>query len=109
MKYFVMMKENGNPILKHETYNTIEEARRGYRRAKACNLYEEVFPIGNYETGAERYARRKEAARQKAIEWQARQADQALSYGEYAYFAEYFAKLASRYGLTREFRENGII
>lgn len=109
MKYFILMKEKGNPILQHATYNTIAAARRGYRRAKACNLYEEVFPIGSYETGAERYARRKEAARQTAIEWQARQAELNPSWREIAESGEYFAKLASRYGLIREFRENGII
>lgn len=72
------------------------------------------FPIFDDDVEEEKkkmtkYQKEKEVARQKATEWQARQADQDLSYGEYAYFAEYFAKLSRRYGLTREFRENGII
>ena len=56
-----------------------------------------------------RYAREKENARQKAIEWQLDFNNNNYSYGELIYFAEYFTKLAKRYGLTEEFRENGII
>ena len=56
-----------------------------------------------------RYARTKENARQKAMDWQADYYNNNYSYGELAYFTEYFTKLAKRYGLTEEFRENGII
>ena len=56
-----------------------------------------------------RYAREKENARQKAIEWQLDFNNHNYSYGELIYFAEYFTKLAKRYGLTEEFKENGII
>lgn len=56
-----------------------------------------------------RYARAKENARQKAMDWQTDYCNNNYSYGELAYFTEYFIKLAKRYGLTEEFRENGII
>lgn len=56
-----------------------------------------------------KYAREKENARQKAVEWQLDFNNHNYSYGELIYFAEYFTKLAKRYGLTEEFRENGII
>ena len=56
-----------------------------------------------------RYTREKENARQKAIEWQLDFNNHNYSWGELAVFAEYFTKLAKRYGLTEEFRENGII
>ena len=56
-----------------------------------------------------KYAREKENARQKAIEWQLDFNNHDYSYGELTYFTEYFTKLAKRYGLTEEFRENGII
>ena len=56
-----------------------------------------------------KYAREKKNARQKAIEWQLDFNNHDYSYGELAYFTEYFTKLAKRYGLTEEFRENGII
>lgn len=45
----------------------------------------------------------------KAIEWQHNASEKQYSYGELAEFGEYFSKLAKRYGLIKEFRENGII
>lgn len=35
--------------------------------------------------------------------------EQNASYGEYALYASEFERLAKRYGLVREFRENGIL
>lgn len=55
------------------------------------------------------YQKRKAAAREKAIDWQYDFANHNYSYAELAYFGNFFAKLARRFGLTREFRENGII
>lgn len=55
------------------------------------------------------YQRGKERARAQAIEWQYEAAEQSLSYGELAEAGSYFERLAKRYGLVREFRENGII
>jgi hypothetical protein len=51
----------------------------------------------------------KEQARQKAIDFQQWQSAQSLSYGELAKWAAYFEKLAEKFGLRDEFRENGII
>lgn len=56
-----------------------------------------------------KYQRAKEAARNKAVEWQNNFCDENYSYGELAYWGDYFWRLARRYGLVREFRENGII
>ena len=56
-----------------------------------------------------RYTRAKENARQKAMDWQTEYYNNNYSYGELAAFTEYFTKLAKRYGLITEFRENGII
>lgn len=55
------------------------------------------------------YAERKNAARNQAIAWQYRQAEQPLSQGELANFVDHFTRLGRRYGLLREFRENAII
>lgn len=55
------------------------------------------------------YQERKEAARNKAIEWQMDFVNHNYSYGEIAYFQNYFEQLGKRYGLLEEFRENGII
>lgn len=54
------------------------------------------------------YQKRKEAARHKAIDWQLEASEQNFSYGELAEIGEYFYKLGKRFGLLREFRENGI-
>lgn len=51
----------------------------------------------------------KEDARQQAIDWQAWQAEQALSYGEMIEWQDYFIQLADRFNLISEFNENGII
>ena len=56
-----------------------------------------------------RYTRAKENARQKAMDWQTEYSNNDYSCGELIAFAEYFTRLAKRYGLITEFRENGII
>lgn len=55
------------------------------------------------------YAELKAAARQKAIDWQNEFSENNYSYGELNYYQNYFEKLAKRYGLVEEFKENGII
>lgn len=55
------------------------------------------------------YEKDKENARQKAIEWQHEASERGLSYGEHAEAGAYFSKLAKRFGLVQEFKENGII
>ena len=56
-----------------------------------------------------KYQRAKENARNKAIEWQSSFCEHDYSYGELAYWQDYFERLGRVYGLTKEFRENGII
>lgn len=55
------------------------------------------------------YQKRKERAREKAVQWQLEFSNRNYSYGELAFFQDYFTGLAKRYGLVEEFRENGII
>jgi hypothetical protein len=54
------------------------------------------------------YQQGKERARERAIEWQLDFDNHTYSYGELADFCEYFRRLGKRYGLLREFHENGI-
>lgn len=56
-----------------------------------------------------KYQRLKENARNKAIEWQYSVGENNYYMSEMADFYIYFSKLAKRYGLTKEFKENGII
>ena len=54
------------------------------------------------------YADRKAEAREEAIEWQLDFENHNYSWGECAYWANYFEEKGRRYGLLTEFRENGI-
>ena len=54
------------------------------------------------------YTERKEMARNDAINWQSDFAMNVYSWGELAFWADHFERLGKRYGLLREFRENGI-
>ena len=56
-----------------------------------------------------KYQNAKAAAREAAIDWQLSFADSNYSWLDLATYSEKFEKLAKRYGLVREFRENGII
>ena len=58
-----------------------------------------------YQMFMTEYRKRKASARCKAIDWQAA----AHSWEELAEATAYFEKLGRRYGLLKEFRENGII
>ena len=51
----------------------------------------------------------KEKARQEAIDWQNNFIFATYSFNELLEWENHFNKLAQRYGLLREFRENGII
>ena len=54
------------------------------------------------------YEIKKEMVRQEAIDWQNDFGNHNYSYGERAEFGYYFKKLGKRYGLLKEFCENGI-
>jgi hypothetical protein len=56
-----------------------------------------------------KYQQGKARAIDKAIEYQHNASDKQYSYGELYEISNYFYKLAKRYGLIKEFRENGII
>ena len=56
-----------------------------------------------------KYQKEKEKTRNEAIDWQADFANYNYSYGELAYFSDYFETKARRDGLGKEFKENGII
>lgn len=51
----------------------------------------------------------KEEARQEAIDWQREAGEKDMSYAELAEAGAYFTKLAKKFNLEEEFKENGII
>lgn len=56
-----------------------------------------------------KYQRAKARVRDMAIEWQSDFKNHDYSYSDLIYWEDYFRGLAKRYGLVREFEENGII
>lgn len=58
--------------------------------------------------GKNYYQTRKEAARAYALQWQDDFAERDVRYAELDYFGAMFYNLGRRWGLVREFRENGI-
>ena len=58
---------------------------------------------------AKTYQERKNKAREEAKTWQFAISERNDSHEEIGNVGEYFIKLAKRYGLTKEFKENGII
>lgn len=56
-----------------------------------------------------KYQFKKAAARQKAIDWQHGFNDRKDSWEDLANAGAMFEKLGRRYGLLKEFRENGIL
>lgn len=56
-----------------------------------------------------KYRQQKEKARQKAIEYSTSYISKNLSYYEIYIYYNKFLKLAKRYGLIKEFKENCII
>ena len=66
-------------------------------------IYDFMIPVRG-----KTYAEAKELARSVAVTWSIHGSDLSLSYGEIVLITEYFHNLGRRYGLLREFRENGI-
>jgi hypothetical protein len=56
-----------------------------------------------------KYQEGKEKARQEAINWQSNFDKHNYSWSELANWSDYFTYKAHKYGLTKEFKENGII
>lgn len=54
------------------------------------------------------YQKQKEKIRSEAIDWQNSFADTDHSWGEMSITQGYFERQGKRYGLMKEFRENGI-
>lgn len=58
---------------------------------------------------ANNYQKRKEQARQEAIGWKNSFALYSYSFEELYYIANRLKEIGKRYGLLKEFRENGIV
>lgn len=55
------------------------------------------------------YIKTKEQARQYGIDYQKWASEKNLSYGEVIHFQNKLSKLAKKFNLTEEFKENGLL
>lgn len=71
----------------------------------------EVLLIIDFKVSGSDYAARKENVRDKARDFQSLFSlyGVSMSYGELQCFCDYFTTQGKRYGLLREFRENGVL
>lgn len=56
-----------------------------------------------------KYQQQKERARERAVNFQLNFCEVSYSWRDLAEWGAYFSKLGKKYGLIKEFRENGII
>ena len=56
-----------------------------------------------------KYQQQKERARERAVNFQLNFCEFCYDWQDLAEWGEYFSKLGKKYGLIKEFRENGII
>ena len=71
----------------------------------------ETIALIGFGVHGKTYAERKAYLTNLALEWTAADTEcqgGGLSFGEYAFITNWFAKMGKRYGLLQEFRENGI-
>lgn len=68
----------------------------------------EVLKMGCFYK-CNKYQIKKYGIKEKAIQWQYETSEKKYSYGELAEIQNYFYKMGKRYGLLKEFKENGII
>ena len=69
----------------------------------------EEMTVWTVRKNATKYELMQAAIRQTAHEWQDRVAGNNMTYAELLHDIRIFEKYAKKYGLQREFRENGII
>lgn len=69
------------------------------------NKYDELLKLNKKSN----YQEKKEEIRQEAINWQLESANKSYFMNEYADITDKFYILAKRYGLIREFKENGVL
>lgn len=97
-----MVGENGGGI-----YYEKAGGHEAYFRDTFCPDTEIVSFISFHAYGKS-YAERKESVRNAALDYQSAWSDYCFSYSESAEIGAWFERMGRKYGLLREFRENGI-
>jgi len=73
-------------------------------------MNEYIYDFDNHETPKLNgtYAQNKAVLRDFAVEWQWWALNTAMYWSDAAFWGDYFTRQGKRYGLLREFRENGV-
>lgn len=90
--------------------NDIASSYYSYNCDRLIELYDELKEfIDDNKIGIDLYTIEKNNLRQEAINWQDELRYIDISYSELAVKQNYFYKQAKKYGLVKEFKENGIL
>ena len=99
-----MFKDGSNPYISttnDKAFNVLSRSSFDFYAPNMVTVYQmHAAPKG--------YQERKEAVRNIAIRWAQSFADFDISYFTLAEWENFFEKYGRKYGLLREFRENGI-
>ena len=100
---FIEIFKNNEGKIENYIYFSFEEWNRD-----TFNPLTEIIGMLDFKIQGKNYTEKKASLEDLAKEWQGQFASYNWSYGELATIGEYFNKNGKKYGLLREFKENGI-
>lgn len=96
--------KEGNPYVA----KTDEEFFRMLCKYDVTQVESRTFQVNEERKHAKTYFDKKVILRGFALDWQLRFSDFCYSWGDISDYGEFFEVYGGKYGLLREFRENGI-
>lgn len=100
---FIGIFKNNEGKIENYIYFSFEEWNRD-----TFNPLTEIIGMLDFKIQGKNYTEKKASLEDLAKEWQGQFTSYNWSYGELATIGEYFNKNGKKYGLLREFKENGI-
>lgn len=88
-----------------ETRSVLYDNKTAFMRDTYCPEHEIIEQV-DFRIHGNTFAKRKQDAHGLAVEWS--YCDPVFSWNEMSWVTSYFEKIGRRYGLLREFRENGL-
>lgn len=100
---FIGVFKNNEGKIENYIYFSFEEWNRD-----TFNPLTEIVGMLDFKIQGKNYTEKKASLEDLAKEWQGQFASYNWSYGELAEIGNFFERNGKRYGLLREFKENGI-
>lgn len=100
---FIGIFKNNEGKIENYIYFSFEEWNRD-----TFNPLTEIIGMLDFKIQGKNYTEKKASLEDLAKEWQGQFASYNWSYGELAEIGDFFERNGKRYGLLREFKENGI-